>query len=64
MKSITLFLILFITPFSTMINLDDYSINTFIDRLKKEGLFDLIFQIKKAYGQDVAIISCEELNQK
>ena len=28
----------------------------------KEGLFEVIESIKEKYGQDVAIISCEELN--
>ncbi len=63
MKSITLFLIILITPSITMSKFDDYSINTFKDRMQKEGLFDIILSIKEAYGQNVAIISCEELNE-
>ena len=63
MKSIALFLILLITPFTIMVNIDDFSINQFINSLKEEGLFELILQIKGIYGQDVAIISCEELNK-
>ena len=63
MKSITLFLILHIASFTTMINLDDYSIDKFKNSMQSEGLFDLILSIKDAYGQDVAIISCEELNK-
>ena len=31
--------------------------------MKREGLFDIIQSIKEVYGQDVAIISCEELNE-
>ena len=31
--------------------------------MKSEGLFDIISQIKFSYGQDIAIISCEELNK-
>ena len=62
MNSITLFIILFIVPL-TISYMDSFSINTFIDRLKSEGLFNIIDSIKKAYGQDVAIISCEELNK-
>ena len=62
MKSLTLFLILLITPFITMINLDGYSIEEFKERMKDEGLFDLIVSIKITFGEDVAIISCEELN--
>ena len=63
MKSFTLFLIILITPFTTMVNTDDYSIDTFKERMQKEGLFDIILSIKYAYGLDVAIISCEELNK-
>ena len=63
MKSFTLFLIILITPFTTMVNTDDYSIDTFKERMKKEGLFDIILLIKEAYGLDLAIISCEELNK-
>ena len=63
MKPIALFLILVLTPFTTMININDFSINLFIKRLKDKGLFEVILQIKYAYGQDVAIISCEELNK-
>ena len=29
--------------------------------MKKEGLFEIIESIKKAYNQDLAILSCEEL---
>jgi len=46
-----------------MVNIDDFSIDIFKERMKSEGLFDLIKSIKEAYGQDVAIISCEELNK-
>ena len=63
MNPIALFLILVLTPFTTMININDFSINLFIKRLKDKGLFEVILQIKYAYGQDVAIISCEELNK-
>ena len=42
--------------------LDDYSINKFKDYLEENGLFKLIESIKACYGVDVAIISCEELN--
>ena len=63
MKSITLVLILsIITLIISESNLDNYSVNSFIDSLKSEGLFDIIQSIKEVYGQDVAIISCEELN--
>ena len=62
MNSITLFLILFIVPLTISDN-DSFSIYSFIGRLKREGLFNIIDSIKKAYGQDVAIISCEELNK-
>ena len=64
MNSFTLFLIVLIIPFTTMINIDDYSINEFKDGMQRDGLFDIILSIKNAYGQDVAIISCEELNKK
>ena len=31
--------------------------------MKNEGLFEIIESIKKAYNQDIAIISCEELTE-
>ena len=61
MKSIILFLLLFIN--TSTINLSNYSIDKFKISLKKEGLFEIIESIKYYYGQDVAIISCEELNK-
>ena len=61
MKSIKLFLILFIVPL-ILSEEDSYSINPFIERLRDEGLLDIIIAIKKIYGKDVAIIACEELN--
>ena len=63
MNSFTLFLIILIIPFTTMVNIDDYSIDPFKERMQKEGIFDIIKSIKYVYGQDVAIISCEELNK-
>ena len=63
MNSFTLFLILFIIPFTAMVKLEVYSIDSFKERMQKEGLFDMIQSIKDVYGQDVAIISCEELNK-
>ncbi len=63
MKSFTLFLIILIISFTTMVNIDEYSINEFKDWMEREGLFDIILSIKNAYGQDVSIISCEELNK-
>ena len=61
MKLIILFLLLFIN--TSTINLSNYSIDKFKISLKKEGLFEIIESIKYYYGQDVAIISCEELNK-
>ena len=65
MKSTTLCLIIFITTLAVVSNngIEDYSIDTFITSLKDEGLFDIIKSIKKGFGQDVAIITCEELNK-
>ena len=64
MKLINHFLILFLIISITSENLIDYfSINLFINDLKRNGLFEIILSIKKVYGQDVAIISCEELNE-
>mgnify|MGYP006873208856 CR=1 FL=1 len=64
MKSITSFLILFITMLTvSKSNSDDFSINPFIKSLKQEGLFDIINSIKDSYGNDVAIISCEEIKK-
>ena len=61
MKSINLFLILFIIPL-ILSDEDSFSINTFIEELKNEGLLDIIVSIKQYFGQDIATISCEELN--
>ena len=64
MKSIILFLILFITLLTISKSImDDFSIEPFKDKMQKEGLFDIILSIKEFYGQDIAIISCEELNK-
>ena len=64
MKLINHFLILFlIISLTSEISIDDYSIEPFLNDLKKNGLFEIIESIKKAYCQDVAIISCEELNE-
>ncbi len=59
------FLILFLTLSITSENqLDEYSIDRFKDALKKEGIFQLIDSIKRKFGQDEAIISCEELTDR
>ena len=64
MRLITLFLILFsIISIKTENETDLFSMDVFIEYLKDEGLFEIILSIKKVYGQDVAIISCEELNE-
>ena len=64
MKLINHFLILFlIISLASEISIDDYSIEPFLNDLKKNGLFEIIESIKKNYCQDVAIISCEELNE-
>ena len=42
--------------------LDPYSIEGFKEYLIENGLFEIIQTIKYFFGQDVAIISCEELN--
>ena len=64
MKLINHFLILFlIISLTSEISIDDYSIEIFLNDLKKNGLFEIIESIKKVYCQDVAIISCEELNE-
>jgi hypothetical protein len=31
--------------------------------MKREGLFNIIKSINDCYGQDIAILSCEELNK-
>ena len=62
MKSIKLFLILFIVPL-ILSDEDSFSINPFIERLRNEGLLEIIKLIKFNYGQDIAIISCEELKK-
>ena len=43
--------------------LDSYSIEPFIKSMKDNGLFQIIQSINYAYGKDVTIISCEELNK-
>ena len=64
MKSISIFLLLFIIKLSiSNSSIDEYSIHQFINRIKNEGLFETILQIKKLYGQDLSIIFCEELNK-
>ena len=64
MKSISIFLILFIIKSSiSKDNIEDYSFQKFIIRLKKQGLYEKISLIKKVYGKDLSIISCEELNK-
>jgi len=64
MKSITLFLILFVIKSSVLqTNQNKYTFNTFIDKLKKEGTFEIILSIKMQIGEDVAIITCQELNK-
>ena len=55
-----LFLILSIT---SEIDFDSYTIEPFKAYLEKEGLYEIIESIFKAYNQDVAIISCEELTE-
>ena len=63
MKINNLFLVLLlITSIKLNDNMDSYSIDTFKAHLKENGLFGIIQSIKVFYGQDVAIISCEELN--
>ena len=64
MKLVTpfLFLILIISINSES-KMNSFSIDTFKDYLENNGLFEVIQSIKYAYGQDVAIISCEELNR-
>ena len=61
MKLVNLFLIIILisTPFSKSSSLDDYSIDEFINYLKKIGVYDLIISIKAYYGSDVATIFCE-----
>ena len=62
MKSLTLFLILFIIKSTvSQIELIKYSIDPFIDNLKKDGNFTIIESIKAEFGIDAAIISCEEI---
>ena len=64
MKSIIIFLILFIIKSSiSKTNLNDFSINLFITTLKKQGIYQTILSVKEYYGQDLSIITCEELNK-
>ena len=60
MKLITYFMILFLMISITSESLiDSFSIDQ--NDLKSNDLFEIILSIKEVYGQDVAIISCEEL---
>ena len=62
MKLNVLFLVLLlITSIKSNNALDPYSIEGFKAYLIENGLFEIIQSIKYIYGQDVAIISCEEL---
>ena len=62
MKLNTVFLFLcLIISIASEIELDSYSIDSFRDYLEEEGLLEIIESILKAYNQDVAILSCEEL---
>ena len=64
MKLITLILFLFlIISINSGSLLDVYFIDGFKDFLEKNGLFEIIEAIKVVYGQDVAIISCEEITE-
>ena len=64
MKLISLFLLLFlIITIKSKSFLDAYSIDQFIKDLKENGVLEIIESIKNFYGQDIAIISCEELNK-
>ena len=65
MKLNVLFLVLLLITLIKSNNfLDPFSIEGFKEHLKENGLFQIIQYIKYNYGQDVAIISCEELNRK
>ena len=63
LNTVLLFLLL-ILSIKTESKLDSFSIEKFRDYLKGNGLFEIIKLIKETYGQDIAIISCEELNKK
>ena len=54
-KAITLLLALLIVG---NINLDDYSINSFLNYLHENGYYELIYEIKCQYGSDVANECC------
>ncbi len=62
MKSISIFLLLFIIKSSISIESNDV-MKEFIKRLKKEGIFEIIQTIKNTYGIDLAIIACEEFSK-
>ena len=40
---------------------DNYEINTFISYLQKTGYYELLYEVKCAFGKDVAIEFCLEL---
>ena len=60
LKTVFLFLSLIIS-ITSEIDWDSYSIDEFKEYLEKEGLFEIIESILKAYEQDIAILCCEEL---
>ena len=55
MKAIT-FLLLFIFSFSGDTT---YSIDALLDYLQETGYYEIIYQVKKHFGDDVAIDFCE-----
>ena len=64
MKLNTVFLfLLLILSIKTENLLDSFFIQVFKEKLKKNRLFQIIKSIKETYGQDVNIISYEELNK-
>ena len=60
MKSIFLILLPFII---FNIDMNKYSINAFLDYLKKTGYFGIFQEIKKIFGSDYAIDACQEFVQ-
>ena len=41
----------------------DYSIDSFITQLENNGYYDIIVEVNRYYGNDVAIEMCKSLTQ-
>ncbi len=54
---------IFISLFLALNKCDDYSINALLNFLQSEGYYEIIYEIKLYFGDDVAIAFCKEIVQ-